>query len=50
MAKDPVCHMNVDEAKATIIAEHDGETYYFCAQRCKERFLAEPDRYLPATN
>jgi Cu+-exporting ATPase len=47
MAQDPVCHMTVDEAKA-IRAEHDGKTYYFCAQSCKERFLANPERYLPA--
>lgn len=46
MAKDPVCNMNVDESKATIKAEHGGETYYFCAQGCKDRFLADPGRYL----
>jgi len=46
MAKDPVCHMNVDEAKARFTAEHDGQTYYFCAQVCKDRFQADPGRYL----
>ncbi|MCL6595697.1 MAG: YHS domain-containing protein [Firmicutes bacterium] len=45
MAKDPVCQMNVDETKA-IKAEHDGQTYYFCAQGCKDRFLNDPERYL----
>jgi Cu+-exporting ATPase len=45
MAIDPVCHMRVDETKA-IRAEHDGKTYYFCAQVCKDRFLADPPRYL----
>jgi P-type Cu+ transporter len=45
MAKDPVCKMTVDETKA-LRAEHDGETYYFCAQVCKDRFLADPGRYL----
>lgn len=47
MAKDPVCNMTVDETKA-IQAEHGGQTYYFCAQVCKERFLADPGRYLDA--
>lgn len=46
MAKDPVCNMNVDESKATIKAEHGGETYYFCAQGCKDRFLADPGKYI----
>ena len=46
MAKDPVCNMNVDESKATIKAEHDGQMYYFCAQGCKNRCLANPDQYL----
>jgi Cu+-exporting ATPase len=46
--KDPVCGMRVDPTHATHRAEHDGETFYFCAQRCKEKFLAEPSRYLNA--
>ncbi len=45
-AKDPVCGMSVDPATAVHRAEHGGQTYYFCAQRCKERFLADPQRYL----
>lgn len=44
--KDPVCGMTVDPAHAKHHAEHGGATYYFCAQRCKEKFLAEPTRYL----
>jgi Cu+-exporting ATPase len=46
LAKDPVCGMTVDPAHAKHQADHDGETFYFCAQRCKEKFLAEPARYL----
>ena len=45
VAKDPVCNMTVDEKRA-ISAEHEGTTYYFCAQVCKDRFLADPGRYL----
>ena len=44
--KDPVCGMSVNPATAAHHAEHDGETYYFCAQRCKEKFVADPARYL----
>ena len=47
--KDPVCGMTVDPTHAKHHAHHDGEIYYFCAQRCKEKFLAEPSRYLSAT-
>jgi Cu+-exporting ATPase len=46
MAKDPVCHMDVDETRTKITAEHGGKTYWFCAPGCKDRFLADPDRYL----
>lgn len=45
-ARDPVCGMTVDPAHAKHQAEHHGETFYFCAQRCKETFLADPARYL----
>ena len=38
MAKDPVCGMTVDEKKS-IRAERDGKTYYFCSQKCKEKFM-----------
>jgi Cu+-exporting ATPase len=46
LAKDPVCGMTVEPAHAKHQADHHGETFYFCAQRCKEKFLAEPARYL----
>jgi P-type Cu+ transporter len=26
--------------------EHGGETYHFCSQRCRDRFAADPDKYL----
>ncbi|MCL6596949.1 MAG: YHS domain-containing protein [Firmicutes bacterium] len=45
MAKDPVCHMDVDEAKGTLKSEYQGETYYFCAPGCKAKFDADPARY-----
>ncbi|MFK2919440.1 heavy metal translocating P-type ATPase [Dyella koreensis] len=44
--KDPVCGMNVDPHSAKYRAEHEGHTYYFCAERCRAKFVAEPQRYL----
>ncbi|MCP1375908.1 heavy metal translocating P-type ATPase [Dyella lutea] len=44
--KDPVCGMTVDPHTAKHRAEHEGHTYYFCAARCREKFVAEPQAYL----
>ncbi len=46
MAIDPVCGMTVDEAHAAGKSEYKGETYYFCNLKCKEKFDAEPEKYL----
>jgi YHS domain-containing protein len=46
MAIDPVCKMQVDEAKAAGTSEHNGKTYYFCAPVCKRKFDANPEMYL----
>ncbi len=45
-ARDPVCGMPVDPAVATHRAEYAGHTHYFCGSRCRERFEADPARYL----
>ena len=45
-AIDPVCHMTVDLATAKHRHEHAGETYYFCCGGCREKFAANPSRYL----
>jgi P-type Cu+ transporter len=44
--RDPVCGMTVDPAKTPHQAEHHGATYHFCAARCREKFVAEPAKYL----
>lgn len=44
-AKDPVCGMTVDEETAPARSEHEGTTYYFCSQACKEEFDADPASY-----
>ena len=48
LSKDPVCGMTVDPATAKHKAEHAGATYYFCSAGCREKFVAEPERYLDA--
>ena len=40
-ATDPICGMTVDTITA-IHAERDGETFYFCGERCREKFLSTP--------
>jgi membrane fusion protein, copper/silver efflux system len=48
-AKDVVCGMDVDAKQATaagLFTEHEGRTYYFCTEECKERFGKEPRKYL----
>jgi Cu+-exporting ATPase len=43
---DPVCRMSVDPATAAAEYEYNGTKYYFCAVRCKERFAADPEKFL----
>ena len=45
-ATDPVCHMTVTVATARHVGTWDGRTWYFCNPRCKDKFLADPQRYL----
>jgi Cu+-exporting ATPase len=44
--RDPICGMSVDPATTPHHAEHAGQRYFFCGARCRDRFTAEPDRYL----
>jgi len=46
--KDPVCGMMVDPSRAKATHEHAGKTYYFCCVGCKEKFSADPGKYLRA--
>ena len=41
MTKDPICGMTVDEAIA-LHAERDGNTFYFCGEHCRQKFLSNP--------
>jgi P-type Cu+ transporter len=46
LAKDPVCGMTVDTAKAKATTEHAGQKYYFCCVGCSEKFQSNPEEYL----
>jgi len=47
-AIDPVCAMNVDPHAGKPSAEHAGETYHFCCEGCRTKFVADPALYLTA--
>ena len=42
---DPVCGMQVRVDDAPASASFGGVRYRFCSDRCRERFLAEPERF-----
>jgi Cu+-exporting ATPase len=45
-ATDPVCGMKVNPATAKHRFTYQGEEYLFCSGRCRERFEAEPEKFL----
>jgi Cu+-exporting ATPase len=46
LVRDPVCGMEVDSASTAHRHDLGGTTYFFCSARCREKFAADPDRYL----
>eukprot|EP01037_Dinobryon_pediforme_P041853 gene41853-51874_t len=44
--KDPVCGMSVDPATAKHRTMFEGKPVFFCSSRCKERFEAEPRKFM----
>src|SRR5262245_24330453 len=44
-ARDPVCGMRVDPARAAASVAHQGTLRYFCSTGCAEKFRADPARY-----
>ena len=44
--KDPVCGMTVDHDKAAGTTEYQGETYYFCSEKCLNKFEQTPTDFL----
>ena len=46
MAKDPVCGMSVDPAKARGNAQYRGLSYCFCSPGCMHRFVSDPTQFV----
>jgi Cu+-exporting ATPase len=44
--RDPVCSMMVDPARTPHKCTYQGKTVYFCAAKCREKFEADPLKYL----
>lgn len=40
--KDPVCGMETSPETAAASEPWQGETYYFCSERCQDKFVADP--------
>jgi Cu+-exporting ATPase len=48
--RDPVCGMAVSDIDSALSHEVKGNRYYFCSQNCRERFEADPEKYLNPEN
>lgn len=48
-ALDPVCGMQVKMADAPAAVAYQGDAVYFCSDRCRLRFEADPARFLQGT-
>ena len=46
---DPVCLLIVEPSGKKIAWTHEMRTYHFCAEKCRDAFKADPDRYLELT-
>lgn len=44
-AKDPVCGMTINRAKAAGSHSHAAQTFYFCSTSCLEKFRLNPEKY-----
>ena len=43
---DPVCGMTVNRRITDFATTIGANTYYFCAESCREAFVADPQKYL----
>lgn len=50
VARDPVCGMRVHHRHWGLDMEYGGTRHAFCSTGCKERFAADPERYLAAAS
>ncbi|HLY82251.1 MAG TPA: YHS domain-containing protein, partial [Acidimicrobiales bacterium] len=50
LAMDPVCGMQVRTADAPARSSFAGQTVWFCSDRCRERFDADPAHHAAASD
>ncbi len=50
LARDPVCGMTVDSMSSNYRTEYGGAAYRFCSVGCQAKFIADPPKYLNASN
>jgi len=43
---DPVCHMKVTKSSKVPPFTFRSNTYYFCAEACRDTFISDPGKYL----
>ena len=43
---DPVCRMKITKPGKVQPFTFHADTYYFCAEACREAFISNPDKYL----
>ena len=43
---DPVCRMKITQPSEVHPFTFHADTYYFCADACREAFISNPDKYL----
>ena len=48
LAIDPICGMTVAVVAGTPSVQHDGETFYFCCERCAAKFQAQHEHAIAA--
>ena len=46
VTKDPICGMDIDESSA-LTANRDGQTFYFCGDDCRKKFIAASVSAMP---
>ena len=46
---DSVCGMRIDPSTAAATRQYRGTAYYFCSVRCAEKFDADADAYIAAS-
>jgi len=50
VTRDPVCGMDVDPTAKKPVADYEGRRFHFCAERCRERFVDNPEGFIEATD